>query len=72
MQATKDVSLPGVFSDAAADSLTITAASSDEGKVTVSVVSDGSKLTLGGEWLREPRRSRRRAMTAARTGACRE
>ena len=48
MQATRDVSLSGVFSDAGGDSLTITAASSDEGKVKVSVVSDGSKLTLGG------------------------
>ena len=46
--ATQDVSLDGVFSDADGDSLTITAASSDETKATVSVASDGSSLTLAG------------------------
>ena len=46
--ATQDVSLSGVFSDADGDSLTITAASSDETKVTVSVAADGSTLTLAG------------------------
>ena len=44
----RDVSLSGVFSDADGDSLTVTAASSDDAKATVSVASDGSKLTLGG------------------------
>ena len=46
--ATQDVSLSGVFSDADGDSLTITAASSDNAKATVAVASDGSKLTLSG------------------------
>ena len=46
--ATQDVSLSGVFSDADNDALTITASSSDTGKATVSVASDGSKLTLTG------------------------
>ena len=46
--ATQEVSLSGVFSDADGDALTITAASSDETKATVSVASDGSKLTLTG------------------------
>ena len=46
--ATRDVSLSGVFSDADNDALTITAASSDTGKATVSVAADGSKLTLTG------------------------
>ena len=45
MQATRDVSLSGVFS-AAADSLAITASSSNDTKV--SVASDGSKLTITG------------------------
>ncbi len=45
---TKDVSLSGVFSDADGDALTITAASSDETKATVSVAAGGSKLTLSG------------------------
>ena len=45
---TRDVSLSGVFSDADGDALTVTAASSDETKATVTVASDGSKLTLGG------------------------
>jgi len=48
MQATKDVSLSDVFSDADGDALTITASSSNDAKVTVSVASDGAKLTLGG------------------------
>ena len=43
---TQEVSLSGVFSDADSDSLTITAASSDETKATVSVAGDHSKLTL--------------------------
>ena len=43
---TKQVSLSGVFSDADGDSLTITAASSDETKATVSVASDYSTLTV--------------------------
>ena len=46
--ATREVSLSGVFSDADGDSLTITAASSDETKATVSIASDGSSLTLTG------------------------
>ena len=46
--ATQDISLSGVFSDADGDALTITAASSDEAKATVSVASDGSSLTLTG------------------------
>ena len=45
---THDVSLAGVFSDADGDSLTITAASSDDAKATVSVASSGSKLTVEG------------------------
>ena len=45
---TQEVSLSGVFSDADNDTLTITAASSDETKATVTVASDGSKLTLSG------------------------
>ena len=44
----QDISLSGVFSDADGDSLTITATSSDETKATVTVASDGSKLTLSG------------------------
>ena len=40
------VSLSGVFSDADNDSLTVTAASSDETKATVSVASDYSSLTV--------------------------
>ncbi len=42
---TQDVSLSGAFSDADGDALTITAASSDEAIATVSVASDGSRLT---------------------------
>ena len=45
---TQDVSLSGVFSDADGDALTFTASSSNNGKATVSVASDGSKLTLAG------------------------
>ncbi len=48
VEATQDVSLSGVFSDADGDSLTITASSSDDSKATVSVASDGSKLTVAG------------------------
>ena len=40
--------MSGVFSDADGDSLTISATSGDEAKATVSVASDGSKLTLTG------------------------
>ncbi len=43
---TRDVSLSGVFSDDDGDALTITATSSDENVATVSVASDGSKLTV--------------------------
>ena len=43
---TKRVSLSGVFSDGDGDSLTVTAASSDETKATVSVASDYSTLTV--------------------------
>ena len=46
---TKQVSLAGVFSDADGDSLTVTAASSDEAKATVSVASDGSSLTVSAQ-----------------------
>ena len=45
---TQDISLSGVFSDADSDSLTITAASSDDAKATATVASDGSKLTVEG------------------------
>ena len=45
---TRDVSLFGVFDDPDGDALTITAASSDEAKATVSVAADGSKLTVAG------------------------
>ena len=43
---THQVSLSGVFDDADNDSLTITAASSDDAKATVSVASDQSSLTV--------------------------
>ena len=43
---TEQVSLSGVFDDSDNDSLTITAASSDETKATVSVASDYSSLTV--------------------------
>ena len=46
--ATQDVLLSGVFSDSDNDSLTITAASSDDDKATVAVAGDYSKLTVGG------------------------
>ena len=46
--ATQDVSLSGVFSDGDGDALTISASSSDEGKATVAVASDQSKLTMAG------------------------
>ena len=45
---TQDVSLSGVFSDADGDALTITASSSDDARATVTVASDGSKLTVAG------------------------
>ncbi len=45
---TRDVSLAGVFSDADGDSLTVTAASSDDAVATVTVAADGSRLTLTG------------------------
>ena len=48
VDATQDISLSGVFSDADGDALTIAALSSDETKVTVSVASDGSSLTATG------------------------
>ena len=46
---TQQVSLSGVFSDADSDSLTITAASSDEAVVTVSVASGYSSLTVSAQ-----------------------
>ncbi len=46
---THAVSLSGVFSDADNDSLTMSAASSDEGKATVSVSSGGSSLTVNAQ-----------------------
>ena len=46
---TKQVSLSGVFSDADNDSLTVTAASSDEAKATVSVAGDYSSLTVNAQ-----------------------
>ena len=46
--ATQDVSLSGVFRDADGDSLTISAASSDEAIATVTVAADQSSLTVGG------------------------
>ena len=46
--ATQEVSLSGVFNDADGDALTITAASSDETKATVTVAADQSKLTVAG------------------------
>ena len=45
---TKDVSLSGVFRDADGDTLTMTAASSDNAIATVTVASDQSKLTVAG------------------------
>ena len=43
---THEVFLAGVYSDASNDALTVTAASSDENKATVSMASDGSSLTV--------------------------
>ena len=43
---TQQVSLSGVFNDADNDSLSVTAASSDDAKATVSVATDGSSLTV--------------------------
>ena len=43
---TRQVSLDGVFDDADGDSLTVTAASSDDAKATVSVSADYSSLTV--------------------------
>ena len=48
VDATQDVSLLGVFSDADGDALTISATSSDDAVATVTVASDGSKLTVEG------------------------
>ncbi len=48
---TMQVSLSGVFSDADNDALSITAASSDEAKATVSVAADGSSLTVNAQAL---------------------
>ena len=44
----QDVSLSGVFSDADGDALTVTAASADTGKATVTVAADQSKLMVTG------------------------
>ena len=46
--ATRDIALSGVFSDADGDSLTVTAASSDNAKATVAVAADQSALTVSG------------------------
>ena len=46
---TSQVSLSGVFDDPDGDSLTMSAASSDEGKATVSVSSGGSSLTVNAQ-----------------------
>ena len=48
VDATRDVSLSGVFNDADGDTLTITAASSDDAKATVTMAPDQSKLRLTG------------------------
>ena len=45
---TRDISLSGVFSDADGDSLTVTASSSDDGKATITVAADQSKLMVSG------------------------
>ncbi len=45
---TLDVSLSGAFSDADGDALTITAASSDDAKATVTVAAGQSRLTVAG------------------------
>ena len=49
VDATHEVSLSGVFSDADADSLTVTAGSSKDAVATVSVAADQSGLTLTGK-----------------------
>ena len=46
---TRTVSLSGVFSDADNDALTVTAASSDEAKATVSVAADYATLTVNAQ-----------------------
>ncbi len=46
---TRDISLSGVFSDADGDSLTITAASSNDATATVSVAAGYSSLTISGK-----------------------
>ncbi len=46
--ATQEISLSGAFNDADGDALTITAASSDEAKATVTVAAVQSKLTVAG------------------------
>ena len=48
VDATHEVDLTEVFNDSDGDSLTVTAASSDDAKASVSVAADGSKLTLSG------------------------
>ena len=48
VDATQEVSLSGVFSDADGDALTITAGSSDEAKATVTVTADRSNLAVTG------------------------
>ena len=48
VDATHEVSMSGVFSDADGDDLTISAGSSDTSKATVSVAADSSALTLSG------------------------
>ena len=48
VDATQDVSLSGVFSDADGDTLTLTASSTDDATATVTVATDQSKLTLTG------------------------
>ncbi len=48
VEATNEFSLSGVFNDADGDNLTVTAATSDEGKATVSASADQSVLTVSG------------------------
>ncbi len=48
VDATQDISLSGVFSDPDGDALTVTAASDDDAKATVSLSGDYSKLTVTG------------------------
>ena len=48
VEATREVSLSGVFDDADGDALTVNATSSDATVATVTVASDGSTLTLTG------------------------